>query len=113
MLEHPAGLSAQEEEVWCSAGPPVVAQGLLAHGHAGMPGHTDTQGCRTHRQTCTRAHSGCHLLSQKDSSLELVLGHKSSESLKSELEWNLLFTALLLVGNEDKLFYTAFSGTGV
>lgn len=55
------------------------------------------------------------LLSEKDSNLELILGHKSSESLNSGLELHLLFTALLLarVGNEDELFYTAFSGMGV
>lgn len=43
--------------------------------------HTDA---RTHGQTHTRAHSGRCFLSQKDSSLELILGHKSSGSVRSE-----------------------------
>lgn len=109
MLEHPAGLSA-EEQVCCSAGPSVVAQGSLAHGHAWMPGSG---------QTRTHACSGRCLLSQKDSSLELILGHKSSGvllGLNSGLKLHFLFTALLLVciGNkEDKLFYTASSKLGV
>lgn len=106
MLEHPqAGLSAQEQV--CSS---VVPQGLPAHGHAWMHGHTDR---RTH------AHLGRCVLSRKNSSLVLILGHKSSGSLSgpnSGLKLRLLFTALLLVrvGNkEDKLFYTAFSEMGV
>lgn len=74
---------------------------------------------RTHGQTRTHVHPRRCVLSQKNSSLVPILGHKSSESLSglsSGLKLHLLFTALLLVrvGNkEDKLFYTAFSEMGV
>lgn len=73
----------------------------------------------THGCTDTHAHSGCCLLSQKDSSLEMILGHKSSGSLSglnSVLKLHLIFTALFLVraGNkEDKLFCTASSEVGI
>lgn len=79
--------------------PPQCGTGL-----AGTRAHKDAQThgrARTHGHTvCTRAHSGRCLLSQEDSSLERILGHKSSgslSSLKSGLKLHLLFTALLLV----------------
>lgn len=69
--------------------------------------------------TWTDVHSGCCLLSQKDSSLELILGHKSSGSLSglnSGLKLRLLFAALLLVhgGNkEGKMLCTPSSEMGI
>lgn len=93
--------------------------GLLLCRAAGVASTRTRVDARTHGQTRTHAYPGRCVLSQKNSSLVLILGHKSSGSLSgpnSGLKLRLLFTALLLVrvGNkEDKLFYTAFSEMGV